>query len=89
MISEAQRGGRTSLAHVYEANHAVRKAEIDLCKTDKERFAVLEKMLAEAKDYEKAVATEVKAATAPATAGLKAKVSRLDVEIALERAKTK
>lgn len=87
--TKAHQGGHISFAQVYEANQAVRNAELDLCDTNKERVAVLEKMLADAKDYEGNLAQEVKAATVPTSALLKAKVSRLDVEIALERAKTK
>jgi len=64
----------------------VRHAELDLCDTSKERVAVLEKMLAEAKDYEKTIFQQVESGGAQASTALKAKVSRLDVEIALERA---
>ena len=85
----AHQNGGLPYARVHEANHAVRYAELDLCDTNKERVAVLEKMLAEAKDYENTVVQEVNAGTVPTSAALKAKVVRLDVEIALVRAKGK
>ena len=65
------------------------KAQLDLCDTNAERVAVLERMLAQARDYEKIAAERVKAAATPTTTLLKAKLSRLDVEVALERAKDK
>ena len=76
-------------AQVYEAKQAVHKAELDLCDTNKERVAVLEKMLIEAKDFEKSVKREVKSGGLGTIHALRAKVKRLDVEIALERAKRK
>jgi hypothetical protein len=83
--TKAYHGGQGSLAQVLEANLALRKAELDLCDTDKERVAVLGKMLAGAKDDEKRAAEQVKSGVAPPRIALKAKVSRLEVEIALER----
>jgi hypothetical protein len=80
-----QNGGR-SFAQVHEANQAVRYAELDLCETSKERVEVLEKMLGEAKDYEGSIFEQVKLGTVPTIAALKARVSRLDVEIGLVRA---
>jgi outer membrane protein TolC len=72
-----------------EANQAASHAELDLCDTDKERLAVLEKMLAEAKGFEASVAERVKAGESPIRAVLQAKVSRLEIEIALEHVKGK
>lgn len=79
--------GQISMGDVFEATQAVRKAELDLCADDKERVVVLEKMLTEAKEYEKVIDQQVKAARLPATDRLKANVRRLDVEIELERVK--
>src|SRR5262245_47733372 len=87
--AEAHRGGHASFAEVFEANQAVCKAELDACETDRERVAVLEKLLADAKEYERRAAAQAKAGAVPAGGALKAKVTRLDVEIALERARGK
>jgi hypothetical protein len=46
-------------------------------------------MLAEAKEYEKSAEQLDKVGSIPFTAALKAKADRLEVEIALERAKSK
>jgi hypothetical protein len=54
-ISEGFRKGSASRNQVVEATRATRNAELDLCDTDNDRAAVLEKMLAEAKDYEQSV----------------------------------
>ena len=81
--------GTASVVQVAEANRTARHAELDLCDTDKERVAVLEKMLAEAKEYEKSAEQLHKGGSIPFTAALKAKADRLEVEIALERAKGK
>lgn len=85
----AYQAGLVPFADVDAANQAVLKTELELCATGKERVAVLEKMLADAKEWEKRVAQQVKSGTAPTSEAVKAKVSRLDVEIALERAKGK
>ncbi len=87
--TKAYQVGSASFAEVLEANQAVRGAELDLCDTDKERIAVLEKKLEEAKEFEKKADQQMKAGTASPSAVLKAKVNRLDVEIALERIKGK
>jgi hypothetical protein len=81
------RAGQASFANVHEANQAMHRAELDLCDTAGERVMVLEKMLAEAKAYEKHVDASVKTGGLASSAALKAKVDRLDVEIALVRAK--
>ena len=74
---------------VVEANQVAGKARLELCDTSAERVAVLERMLAQAKDFENRVALLVKAEAGPKTNLLKAKLNRLDVEVALERAKEK
>jgi hypothetical protein len=83
----AHQAGQLSWAEVYEANRAVRDAELDLCDSNKERVAVLEKKLEDARLYEKMASEQVKLATLPTSAALEATVNRLDAEIELERAK--
>jgi hypothetical protein len=74
--------GKASVAEVMEARRAVRDAELELCDTDKERLAVLEKMLEEARAFEKG-------AGKASSSALRAKADRLQIEIALERLKGK
>jgi hypothetical protein len=81
--------GTAAVAEIMEARRAVRDAELELCDTDKERLAVLEKMLEEARAFEKVVAQQVDAGMAPPNSGFKAKADRLQIEIALERLKGK
>ena len=88
-MTKLYRNEQISLDKVYEANQAVRNAELDMCDTTKERVAVLEKMLAEAKGYEKDITKAVEGGVISSSDAAKAKVGRLDVEIALERAKGK
>ena len=89
IATKAHKNGDTSIDAVVEANQVVGKAQLELCDTSAERIAVLERMLAQAKDFEKSVAELVKVAAAPKTTVLKARLNRLDVEVALERAKEK
>lgn len=88
-IAEDYQAGHASFAQVHEANQAVHKAELDQCDSDKERGAVLRKMLELAKANEQHTDTAYKAGKAPFSAALKAKADRLEVEIALERLQAK
>ena len=87
MMNQASRQGELSAEKVYRAAQMVHQAELDLCDNDKERIAVLEKIVKAAKDYEDRTAEHAKAQVVPQSAILKAKVGRLEAEIALERAK--
>jgi len=80
--------GLVTPAQAYDAKLAVFNAELDLCETSPQRVAILDKMLVEAKNYEETVARTSVPVALDRNAQLVAKVSRLDVEIALERAKT-
>jgi hypothetical protein len=84
---KAFKSGAMQAERLIEANEAVLKAELDLCKSDKERIAVLEKLVTTAKQREEQFERLVKLAAIPNSALLKSKVSRLEAEIALERAK--
>jgi hypothetical protein len=88
-VEKAHRGGLVPLERVFEATEAVLNAEFDLCESDKERIAVHEKLVTLAKQREESIAKLVQSAAVPASALLKAKVRRLDAEIALERARQK
>ena len=89
VTNEIFKNGRASFGQVVEANRAMFNAELDLCETDKERVAVLEKMLAEARAYEKTVEVGREVAEVSYADALKAKADRLEVEITLERIKAK
>ncbi len=81
--------GSASVVGVHEANEAVFRAELDLADSQKLRIAIHEKLVAEAKKHEEHVAHIAKTGTAQPFMVLKAKVHRLEAEIALERAKAK
>ena len=87
--TKAYETGVESFANVMAANQAVHAAELDLCSTDKERIAVLERMVAEVRNYESLAAQQVARGIDPASSVPKAKANRLEVEIALERLKNK
>jgi hypothetical protein len=87
--TEEYKTGTASVAEVMAARRGVRDAELELCDTDKERLAVLEKMLEEARGFEKDAAKLVDVGKAPANSVFKAKADRLQIEIALERLKGK
>lgn len=83
-VTAMYRKGKASPSEVAEAKRAARNAELDLCETDAERVAVLEKMLAESKDNKKLAEAGFHAAKLLHSAVLKATTDRLEVEIALE-----
>jgi len=88
-LTAGQKAGIVPVMQVTEAQRAARKAEFDLCESDKERATVLAKMLDEAREHEKRVDTAFKAARQTHAAVLRATADRLEVEIALERVKAK
>lgn len=83
------KAGTVPVGRLIESADAVLKAELDLCESDKERVKVLEKLVESARGREALVEKMVKAASATGTDLLRAKVSRLEAEIALERARRK
>lgn len=81
--------GRVSFDRVYQALRMSLDAELELCDTDKERVTVLEKVVAQAREFEKAATQRAKAGLATTSDALMAKAGRLEAEIALERARAK
>ncbi len=63
------------------------QAELELCATDRERVEVLQRLLALAKETEARTAQLVKTGAASQSILLEARADRLEVEIALERAR--
>lgn len=72
-----------------EAARMVFDAEFDLCKSDQERITVLEKFVDVAKENERIAVNFHKVGQGLETTAMKAKVLRLQAEIALERARIK
>jgi hypothetical protein len=78
-----------SPSEVSVANRAVFQAELELCDTDKQRVAVLEGWLISAKDWENYVERLHTSKSVASREVLRAKVERLEVEIALQQVKGK
>jgi hypothetical protein len=81
--------GKVSLDRLHQATMAMLHAELELCESDKEKIAVMEKVLALAKNY--AASARTRYQTGHVTHGdvLLTSAARLEAEIALERAKAK
>ncbi len=78
-----------SFNEVRVATNMVLQAELELCDSEKDRIAVLEKFAVAAKEWEEVVIRLNKAGQAWAIEPLKAKADRLQAEIALDKAKSK
>jgi hypothetical protein len=85
-IDARHKAGFAGLEEVYEAHQTVERARLDLCKTDEERIAVLERMLTKAKHREETLS---KSSAIAAHDIIQTKVDRLDIEISLERIRSK
>jgi RNA polymerase sigma factor (sigma-70 family) len=72
---------------LFRAKQAVLRAELDLSNSDKERIAIHEKIISLAKQLEEAVNKRFQAGHAVLSDVLRTRVSRLEAEIDLERAK--
>jgi outer membrane protein TolC len=88
-VETRYKNGQGNYDELHEASRMVLAAELELCTSDKERVAVLEKFLPEAKKYEAMAEALFKAGQGTQTSMLKARAERLRVEIDLERAKAK
>lgn len=85
----AWKAGAADYQQVSAAMQALHKAELEQCESDKDRVAVLEKIVAQAKEAEQIADQFGKAGTSAPWAALKAKADRLQAEIDLEKVKTK
>jgi hypothetical protein len=81
--------GKVSFDRLHQATRALLDAELEQCESDKERIPVLEKIVALAKDSEKSAVQRYETGNATQSDALMATASRLEAEIALERAKSK
>jgi outer membrane protein TolC len=86
---ERMRNGQGTADELREAERMLLDAELDLCNNDKERVEILERHLAQAQEIEKMMDQLAKAGLLGTKSTLLAKADRLQVEIALARAKEK
>ncbi len=83
------KNGTMTMHEVQKISLRRSNAELELCKTDKERVAVLEKIVNLCKQMEERVHQLRMAARVSATEVQETQLQRLDAEIALERARAK
>jgi tRNA A-37 threonylcarbamoyl transferase component Bud32 len=81
-----QNQGAASMEEVIEAKLQVRKAELELCESNKARVAVHEKIVALLKELEALYSRAYEVSAVPHSTLLKVKAERLKAETALERA---
>lgn len=86
-VRERLKSGNGTLEELIEPTRMLLEAELDVCESTKERIAVLEKFLGEAKDIERLAEGFAKTGRGRTSTALMAKAQRLGIEIALERAK--
>lgn len=87
--SEHYTRGLASWDELRSANRARDEAELDLCTSSRERIAIFERLVAEAKVTEEQSAKLAANKLLPETSVLRAKADRLRQEILLEQARTK
>jgi len=87
--TEAWKAGTADYQQVSAATQALHEAELEQCESDKERIAVLQKIVGQAKEAEQIADRFGKAGTSAPWVTLKAKADRLQAEIELEKTKTK
>jgi outer membrane protein TolC len=88
-VAAEYRIGKAPFDRVHHAQMAVLTARLESSESDKDRLAILEETLALAKENEKTATQLYETGRAPASDPLTAKAGRLEVEIALERARAK
>jgi hypothetical protein len=86
---QAFQAGRAPFNVVLAAKAATLEAELDLCQTQEERIAILEKLVGVAKNAESHATAAAEMGKVPLYEALKTKASRLAVEIALEKLRQK
>lgn len=86
-VESKHASGTIPFETVLDARKARDRAELDLCTDAAERVKVYEKMVANAKQLEGLITSRVATGTASTTAALRAKVKRIEAEVALLRAK--
>lgn len=89
IVAERFKNGQGTIEQIREANRMLLEAELDACASDKDRVAILESAVGEAKLLEERAQAMVKAGQAQGNLSLAVKADRLQVEIALERLRAK
>ena len=89
ITTERYRTGQTSSDELLAATRARDDAELDLCTSNQERLAILERIVAQAKAREEQDAKLVANKLLPETSFLKAQADLLEQEIRLEQVKTR
>jgi hypothetical protein len=94
LVSQAERRYQAGvpglgLLQMREFKRAALDAELELCQSDRQRIAVLEKIVSLEKEAENAMLQRVKAEAASADELLLWKAERLKAEIALERVRAR
>jgi hypothetical protein len=87
--TEAFKAGATDYQQVSTATQALHQAELEQCESDKDRIAVLEKIVAQAKAAEQIADQRSKTGASQPWEALKARADRLQAEIDLAKAETK
>ncbi len=81
--------GEIEYKQLYDAQRPLGRAQLELCSTDEERIVVLEKCLVEAKKCESILEERVQVQEMGKIDVLRAHADYLDIEIELERLKSK
>ena len=89
VTAQQYESGSLSFDRLHQATRTLMNGELDACNTDDERLAVLGRILAQAKKYEKHIDSSAESGTSSMTDALMAKACRLEAEIDLERAMAK
>lgn len=89
MVKERFKNGHATIEQMHDAARLLYDAELDACETLKDRVAVLEKLVAAAKELEEYAAQRAKTGLGTPDSALVAKAERLKAEIALERERAK
>ena len=88
ITSDHYKSGLASFGELASARRARDTAELELCSSAKERIAILERTVDDAKALEEQQSRLVANKLAPETSLLRAKAERLQQEILLEQART-
>ena len=86
-VTQRVKSGQAIADELLEPTRLAHEAALELCASDNERIAVLEKFLADAQENERLSTNLSKSGQARHSTALNAKAERLRVEIELERAK--
>ena len=84
---EGYESGAVSMEDMYHSQMAVLQGELDATDVQKDRIDILERMVKMAGEQEKGIAAGLEMGISTETSALRSKVTRIEAEIALERAR--